>query len=59
MPNELPEMQRSGVVPDELREHEPVERVRSTGRLLAYGAVTTAIALAFLMQILDGVCPVP
>lgn len=47
------------LVPDELSHHEPPERRRSAPMVLAYGAVTTAIALAFLLQILNGVCPVP
>lgn len=46
-------------IPEELREHEPVPPRRSPLRFVGYGAVTAIISLAFLLQILDGVCPVP
>ena len=46
-------------IPDELHGHEPVRARRPFVLLLGYGAVTTAIVFAFLLQILNGVCPVP
>ena len=46
-------------IPDELREHEPSQTRRSMARPLGYGAVTAAVVFAFLLQILNGVCPVP
>ena len=54
-----PESSGRVCVPDELRGHEPVAARRSPLRFVGYGAVTAVISLAFLLQILDGVCPVP
>lgn len=49
----------SPAVPYELRGHEPVAPRRPFLRPLGYGLVTMVVAFGFLLQILNGVCPVP